>query len=81
MDSEIHNSKISIPDPPIRNRIRLLDSEIRKLIIYAKFASKTTPHPKNEMIQFWIDESVAHSQILISGNHSALLQIKDQGQF
>jgi len=33
------------------------------------------------MIQFWIDESIAHSQILISSNHGALFQIKDQGQF
>jgi len=32
-------------------------------------------------IQFWIDESIAHSQILIFGNHSALFQIKGQSQF
>jgi len=33
------------------------------------------------MIQFWINEFVAHSQIPISGNHGALFQIKGQGQF
>ena len=40
-------------------------------------------HPliRKKMIQFQIDESVAHSQILISGNHGALFQIKGQGQF
>jgi len=33
------------------------------------------------MIQFWIDESLEHSQIPISSNHGALFQIKGQGQF
>jgi len=33
------------------------------------------------MIQFWIDESIAHFQIPISGNHGALFQIKGQEQF
>jgi len=33
------------------------------------------------MIQFWIDESVVYSQILISGNYDVLFQIKSQGQF
>jgi len=33
------------------------------------------------MIQIWIDECVAHSQIPISINHGALFQIKGQGQF
>jgi len=80
LDLEIHNSKKSIPDPPIHNRIKLPDSTIRKSIIYAKFASGTPTHPKKN-IQFWIDESVDHSQIPISGNHGALFQIKGQGQF
>jgi len=81
LDSEIHNSKKSIPNSPICNRIRLLDSAIRKSIIYAKFVSRTLTHPEKKMIQFWIDESIAHSQILISGNQGALFQIKGQGQF
>jgi len=41
-------------------------------------------HPliqKKKMIQFRIDESVAYSQIPICDNHSALFQIKGQGQF
>jgi len=76
MDSEIHNSKKSIPDPPIRNTITLSDSAIWKSIIYAKIASETSPHPKKKMIQFRIDKSVAHSQIPISSNHDALFQIK-----
>jgi len=42
-----------------------------------KIASGTPPHPEKKNIQFWIDESVAHSQILISGNHGVLFQIKD----
>jgi len=36
---------------------------------------------KKKRIQFWIDESVAHSQIPIFGNHGVLFQIKGQGQF
>ena len=68
-------------DPPIHNRIRLPDSAIQKSIIYAKFASRTPPHLKKKMIKFWIDESIAHFQISISGNHDALFQIKGQGQF
>jgi len=40
-----------------------LDSAIQKSIIYANFASGTPPHPECTMIYFWIDESVAHSQI------------------
>jgi len=81
LDSEIHNSKKSIPDPSIHNKIRLPDSAIQKVIIYAKFASGTSPHPENKNIQFWIDESVTHSQIPIFSNHSALFRIKGQGQF
>jgi len=30
---------------------------------------KTPPHPRKKIIQFWIDESVAHYRIPISGNH------------
>jgi len=78
MDLEIHNSKKKIPNPPIRNKIRLPDSAIQKWIIYAKIAFGTPPHPEKN-IQFWIDESVAHSQIPISDNHNALFQIKDLG--
>jgi len=33
------------------------------------------------MIQFWIDESIAHSHISISGNHGTFFQIKGQDQF
>jgi len=44
-DLEIRNSKKSILEPTIRNRIRLMDSVIWKSIIYAKIASRTPPHP------------------------------------
>jgi len=52
LDSEIHNFKKNIPDPPIRNRIRLLNSTIQKSIIYSK---KMLPeHPlsrkKNDLV-------------------------------
>ena len=48
MDSEIHNSKKSILDSPIHNRIRLSDSAIRKSRTYAKFASETPPDPEKK---------------------------------
>jgi len=51
-DSEICNSEKSIPDPRIRNRIRFLDSAIRKSIIYAKIASGTPPHPEKKKISY-----------------------------
>jgi len=51
LDSEIYNSKKSILDPPIRNRIRLPDSAIQKSIIYAKIASGT-PLIQKKNIQF-----------------------------
>jgi len=75
----IHKSvtEIWIPNSRIHNRISLPDSAIRKSIIYAKIAFRTPPHPEKKNIQFRIDESVAHSQILISGNYGVLFQIKD----
>jgi len=36
---------------------------------------------KKKMIQFRIDESIAHPQISIFDNHDTLFQIKGQGQF
>jgi len=68
MDSEIHNSKKTFWIHQFITEIRLLDSTIKKLTIYAKNFFQNTPSSE-KMIQFWTDEFVAHSQIPIFSNH------------